>query len=126
MDYILRVFENGQFVNDYHSCVEFKRDHPEHPKHYQYQTSVNRIFSFLIALTLCFGLTLNRPEFSVLAFIGTITTFLSWIFIFSQYKLIIDLVKILLDNFVKCYYFVFLVLGGLYVLIYCYFNGEDL
>lgn len=46
MDYILRVFENGQFVNDYHSCVEFKRDHPEHPKHYQYQTSVNRIFSF--------------------------------------------------------------------------------
>ena len=126
MDYILRVFENGQFVNDYHSCVEFKRDHPEHPKHYQYQTSVNRIFSFLIALTLCFGLTLNRPEFSVLAFIGTIATFLSWIFIFSQYKLIIDLVKTLLDNVVKCFYFVFLVLCGLYLLICGYFNGEDL
>lgn len=24
MDYILRVFENGQFVNDYHSCVIFQ------------------------------------------------------------------------------------------------------
>lgn len=81
---------------------------------------------FLIALTLCFGLTLNRPEFSVLAFIGTMATFLSWNFIFSQYKLIIDLVRTLLDNVVKCFYFVFLVLCGLYLLICGYFNGEDL